>query len=273
MRIDYSGPPLLGKAVGLVAGVALTPESSGALWLISAAIVGAGIGHLFDVFYGGRSRAAAGERDAASRNARQQEFLFAGMGHIAKASGAVMANHIDYVEATIASAGMEAEARKQAIQWFKAGKRSNFDFADLARAAFAGATQHDRRVERAIMGCCVDIGVISMNDEVLARLSRLGNYMGLSKTEVAKMISRGSAAFNGASEPAPATEAEPPMWAYERLNIAPGASAREIKRAYRRLVARFHPDKLDGDASRDEIEQSNTRMREIREAFEALQEV
>lgn len=56
---------------------------------------------------------------------------------------------------------------------------------------------------------------------------------------------------------------------YEVLGLAPGAPAEEIRRAYRELAARYHPDKVEhlGEEFRRLAEQ---RFREINEAYEAL---
>ena len=51
---------------------------------------------------------------------------------------------------------------------------------------------------------------------------------------------------------------------YSILEVTPTATEQEIKKSFRRLVLRFHPDKNAGDAL------AETRFREIREAYEIL---
>ena len=51
---------------------------------------------------------------------------------------------------------------------------------------------------------------------------------------------------------------------YKTLEISPTASEQEVKRSFRRLVLRYHPDKNNGDAL------AEARFREIREAYETL---
>ncbi len=51
---------------------------------------------------------------------------------------------------------------------------------------------------------------------------------------------------------------------YKILEITPAASEQDIKRSFRRLVHRFHPDKNAGDAA------AAARFREIREAYDTL---
>ena len=51
---------------------------------------------------------------------------------------------------------------------------------------------------------------------------------------------------------------------YKILGIEKTASADEIKRAYRKLALKYHPDKNPGDKSSEE------RFKEINEAYEVL---
>ena len=51
---------------------------------------------------------------------------------------------------------------------------------------------------------------------------------------------------------------------YERLGLQPEASDREIKSAYRKLSAQYHPDKNKGS------EEAVAKFREIAEAYEIL---
>ena len=51
---------------------------------------------------------------------------------------------------------------------------------------------------------------------------------------------------------------------YEVLGIEKSASADEIKRAYRKLAGKYHPDRNPGDKSAEE------KFKEIGEAYEVL---
>src|SRR5215813_5801943 len=52
---------------------------------------------------------------------------------------------------------------------------------------------------------------------------------------------------------------------YEILGVAKTADGEEIKRAYRRLAMKYHPDRADGDKAEAEI-----RFKECAEAYEVL---
>src|SRR3989338_5802687 len=51
---------------------------------------------------------------------------------------------------------------------------------------------------------------------------------------------------------------------YEVLGVARGASAEDVKKAYRKLAVQHHPDKNPGDKAAEE------RFKELSEAYEAL---
>src|SRR3954451_10065797 len=51
---------------------------------------------------------------------------------------------------------------------------------------------------------------------------------------------------------------------YEALGVPKNASADEIKKAYRKLVRQYHPDKNPGDAA------AETRFKEIQHAYDVL---
>lgn len=51
---------------------------------------------------------------------------------------------------------------------------------------------------------------------------------------------------------------------YEVLGVSRDASERDIKKAYKRLAMKFHPDRNQGDAS------AADKFKEVKEAYEIL---
>ena len=51
---------------------------------------------------------------------------------------------------------------------------------------------------------------------------------------------------------------------YEVLGVSKDAAERDIKKAYKRLAMKFHPDRTQGDKSKEE------QFKEVKEAYEIL---
>lgn len=60
-------------------------------------------------------------------------------------------------------------------------------------------------------------------------------------------------------------------WAYTALEIEPSASNDEVKKAYRRMAMKFHPDKV-GNASEEVRKQATDKFRGINEAYEHIKQ-
>lgn len=68
---------------------------------------------------------------------------------------------------------------------------------------------------------------------------------------------------------APYNKGKDKNWAYTALEIEPGASIEEIKRAYRRMAMKFHPDKV-ASLGDDVKKKATERFRNVNEAYEEL---
>lgn len=57
-------------------------------------------------------------------------------------------------------------------------------------------------------------------------------------------------------------------WAYQELELQPGASQRDIKRAYKKMGMKHHPDR----ASADKKDEATEKFKQIQEAYSILRE-
>ena len=275
-----------GKAVGFTACIALTPPQTDAVWLSVAAIVGIVCGHAFDVWAGLRagSQRRANRRadfDNAALGQAHVQFLYAGLGHIAKASGKVSRQHVDYVEELLKRAQATPEARRRAINWFNSGKLPDYPFAALAKecTASGNATAQERLL---ILRCLADIGSLDLNDAVVAQLKRLGSLIGFPASQIARELGEARSARLRPQQSADSTgpslhsPLHPPLptdellAAYRCLDVKFGASQKDVKKAYRRLISRYHPDRLPKQATLQEKRYAEQRMNELRDALELI---
>lgn len=58
---------------------------------------------------------------------------------------------------------------------------------------------------------------------------------------------------------------------YKTLNIKEDANQAEIKKAYKKMIREYHPDKVD-HLGEELVELANKKIREIQKAFDALKE-
>lgn len=60
-----------------------------------------------------------------------------------------------------------------------------------------------------------------------------------------------------------------PNWAYQALEVEPSASDEELKKAYRRMAMKYHPDKV-ASAGEDIKQKATEKFRAINEAYEHI---
>jgi len=68
---------------------------------------------------------------------------------------------------------------------------------------------------------------------------------------------------------APYTKQSDPQWAYKALEIEPSASNDDIKKAYRRMAMKYHPDKVN-DLGEEVKKSATEKFRAVNEAYETL---
>ena len=60
-----------------------------------------------------------------------------------------------------------------------------------------------------------------------------------------------------------------PLWMYEALEITPDATNDEVKKAYRRMAMKYHPDKV-ASAGEDIKQKATEKFRGVQEAYETI---
>ncbi|NOX51302.1 MAG: DnaJ domain-containing protein [Gammaproteobacteria bacterium] len=277
-----------GKAIGFTGAFVLAPDNVTILY--AYIIAGVCVGHTFDlwaswVFKNTQTRVRPASYSAQASvlaSSAYGTFLFAAMGHLAKATGAVSTQHIRYVETLMDHLKLASDDRKQAIELFNAGKHSAYPFIKLSKKCLA-KSQPEQQFARLILQSLCDIVVMAPTDQALIRLKSLALLLKFSPTQVGTAFGdaqQAQAKPKSKSPPKPAASHEPATQqsipatpldkAYQCLDVPSGSSKSVVKKAYRRLVSRYHPDRLPANASRKQTEYATVKMVEVRDALETI---
>lgn len=254
---------IAGKVIGALVGLFLFRHPAGIL-------VGLVLGHMWDtgVFPVHQAR----------RNVPRSFMnpLFGLAGAIAKSDGRVSEPEIAATENLMSRMQLFPDQREEAIARFNAGKQPGFA-AHLAIADLKAWAGGRRDLAFLLLDMLLDIvyaeGTPTANKLALVR--KLCWSLGVHESELSAL-----AAMKGYGQPASGRRYEQPHRPaettpaakdpYAVLGLEPGANEREIKRAYRKLISRHHPDKL-GDVPEELKRRAEERARDINTAYEKIQ--
>ncbi|KDM92510.1 co-chaperone DjlA [Photobacterium galatheae] len=275
---------VLGKILGAFFGFLL----GGPIGLL----LGIFLGHKFDqaragVYSGGGfGRFSGGQAD---QQERQAEFFHAGfavMGHVAKAKGRVTQEEIRVASAIMDRMQLHGNARRLAQEAFREGKAEDFPLQEvLARVRQSTQGRLDLLqffLELQIQAAFAD-GSLHPKERQL--LFVIGRGLGFSDQQLERRLHMQEAAFRfqqgggfnrqqsqqqqGGFRQAPTRDQLAD--AYELLGVEKDAGAKDLKRAYRKLMNEHHPDKLAAKGLPPEMmELAKQKAQELTAAYELI---
>ena len=248
-------------------------------------LIGVVAGYLFFGFFGGlfglfvgsvidRMRAyGSGGMNPLQNALRQAVFLetvFISMGKLAKADGHVSEDEIAHVEQFMQKLGMTAEHRAQAIALFKRGTDPEFDIEATYKRfmAVCGHTKHLKQVLLVylIVMALADGHFHPAEETLLAEIAARLGYDQAAFRQLLGMVLNQSHFAGGQANAAAALDD-----AYKALGVTKDSSDQEIKRAYRKLMSQYHPDKLIGQGvPEDMIAMATEQAKEIQLAHDLI---
>ena len=242
------------------------------------ALVGLVLGHLVD---SSRVGAGGGIGGGFSRTRDHATFFnttFAVMGHLCKADGRVSAEEIRAAESVMDQLRMNEARRAEARAMFRTGKAPDFDLADALdafQAAYGRAAQLKfvfLQIQMSAAWADGEVGAAerSVLHEIAGRLGIPEAAFRQVEALVAGMAGRGRWSAGGQSSSQSASRADIDG-AYQALGVSPSDSDAQIKRAYRRLISRHHPDKLVSKGLPEDMMRAATeRTAEIKASYDLI---
>lgn len=222
---------------------------------------------------------------AVLKTERQSIFfktVFTLMGKLAKADGRVSEQEIEHVESFMTQLKMSPVNRKEAIAHFKTGSQPDFSI-DPVIQEFNNATADSPNLRQMLMVYLARValadGALHANEAELMR--EIATKLGYSEQAFAQLLAmlQGQDQFAGghyqsgghSSGVGGYTSASALDAAYQALGVSKDDSDSDIKKAYRRLIREYHPDRLMGQGLPEEmIKEATERTKEIQAAYDLI---
>lgn len=218
------------------------------------------------------------------------ETVFTLLGYLAKADGRVSEEEVAQTEQFMAKMGLTSDHRREAINLFKQGSRQDFNIDQLMQD-FNVHCGRQFNLKQMVLVYLINVAMAdgelhSAEQDVLRDVaSRLG-FSGFAFEQLLRMINAqnqfrdgqyqgytggndqsnqqtgGFGSFGGKSEL---------DLAYEALGVEASINDKDLKKAYRKLMSQYHPDKLMGQGvPEDMIEEATERSKEIQAAYDLI---
>lgn len=232
---------------------------------IPGALLGGLLGHLLDRRLRLQSWAQLRGLLAREREMDDDELLFMLLGRLAKCDGRVLDSHIRMARGEMQRLGLDEAAMRRAMEAFSRGKLAEQDLQGPLQAL-------RRRPERGevLLRTCWRMawadGRVSAAEYQL--IQGWGQSLGWQRAALDTLADE--------YEPARRSK-EPTVDGYQAALLLLGVQADSepgvIKRAYRRLLSRHHPDKLAGSgASPAQLRSATDKTRELHSAYELVRQ-
>jgi len=204
---------------------------------------------------------------------RQSVFLetvFTLMGKLAKVDGRVSENEVAHVEQFMTKLGMSSEHRLKAIALFKRGASPKFNITPVVNE-FMIICGYSNSLKQMLLVYLIILALSDgqLNQQETTLLKDIGKRLGYGSAafdQLLDMVMNQTHFSGGQVMTADALEE-----AYKALGVSPDSSDKEIKRAYRKLMSQYHPDKLMGQGVPEEmVSVATEQAKEVQIAYDLI---
>ena len=238
---------------------------------ISGALIGIVFGHIIDRFI-------AGFVGVSKTQEAFFDALFGALGHLSKADGVVTQTEIRMVETLMQRMNITGDHRQRAIHLFNRGKQEDFDL-ELAMRPFIQHSTVRMDLRQMFLEILIEAafssGTVSQQEsEILLKVARLLRIPGnLFAAMMNARTGAGGAYYQEGARRSQNRQVGTLDQSYAKLGLTSKASDAEVKKAYRKLVSQYHPDKLVSHGLPEEMmEIAKTKVREINLAYDQIKQ-
>ncbi|WP_406030507.1 co-chaperone DjlA [Succinivibrio sp.] len=266
-------------------------------------IIGACLGYIFvdkDKIKKAQSRAQAQRAFTdASYNLSLVDITFSMMGYVARGAGRINQDHIQFANNIMDMMQLTEDARSVARTSFSKGKSEDYDLTKTISQLHSLVGNNSSFIEYIIeIQIQVAVSDGQLDDEELRRLTRIGSMLGISELSLQRLIyiryaevkmkkgytsgssysgsedrysynhyesgsNQNSSSYSSSSSALSA--------AYEVLGIGESATDEEVKRAHKKLMLKYHPDRLASSGLTQEMIRLYTeKAKDIQAAFDMI---
>ncbi len=199
--------------------------------------------------------------------------VFTLIGHLSKADGRVSQEEVAQTERFMSDMGLDAEHKREAIRLFKQGVDGIIEV-DAVLDDFLQRCDRLANLKQMVLVHLITVALAdgelhSAEEQLLRQVAMRLGYPSAAFDQLIRMI-KAQDRFGGAGGAGASAQADLPS-AYEALGVQPSDSDAVIKKAYRRLMSEFHPDKLMGQGvPEDMIQAATERSQEIQSAYDLI---
>jgi len=206
------------------------------------------------------------------------QTVFTLMGKLAKADGRVSEVEIAHVEKFMTQLNMSPKNRKKAINHFQNGAKADYEIDEVIEK-FLIVTANSHNLKQMLMVYLLRVAAADgqLNQKETDLMREVSQKVGYSEQQFAQLMAmlQGQDQFAGGQYQrggaANYTSVDAVAAAYQALGVSKDDSDAEIKKAYRRLVSEYHPDKLMGQGLPEEmIKEATERSQEIQTAYDTI---